>query len=108
MAHNTEVPPSTSSQPHERDKANQKVPFYKLFTLADRLDVALITIGTIGAMANGCSQPLMTLILGKIINTFGSADPSNTIKEVSNVCMHIYICWTSKNKLVHAIMKGLC
>ncbi|XP_028202102.1 ABC transporter B family member 9-like isoform X1 [Glycine soja] len=87
MAHNTEVPPSTSSQPHERDKANQKVPFYKLFTLADRLDVALITIGTIGAMANGCSQPLMTLILGKIINTFGSADPSNTIKEVSNVAL---------------------
>ncbi|TKY71922.1 ABC transporter B family member 9 [Spatholobus suberectus] len=88
MAHNTEVPPSTSSQHrHEGDKANQKVPFYMLFTFADRLDVALMTIGTICAVANGLSQPLMSVILGKLINTFGSTDPSNTIKEVSKVAL---------------------
>ncbi|KAL9321027.1 hypothetical protein ACSQ67_012866 [Phaseolus vulgaris] len=85
MSHNTEVPTSSiSTQHHEKEeKANQKVPFYKLFTFADPLDVALMTIGTICAMANGWSQPIMTLILGKLINTFGSTDPSNTIKEVS-------------------------
>ncbi|KAK7412536.1 hypothetical protein VNO78_04000 [Psophocarpus tetragonolobus] len=82
MAHNTvtEVP-SPSSQPI------QKVPFYKLFSFADRFDVAFMTIGTISAMANGWSQPLMTLILGKLINTFGSTHPSNTIKQVSKVAL---------------------
>ncbi|KAK8468966.1 hypothetical protein PHAVU_006G168172 [Phaseolus vulgaris] len=89
MSHNTEVPTSSmSTQHHEKEeKANQKVPFYKLFTFADPLDVALMTIGTICAMANGWSQPIMTLILGKLINTFGSTDPSNTIKEVSKVSL---------------------
>jgi len=88
MSHNTDAPTSsTSTQHHEKDQANQKVPFYKLFTFADRLDVVLMIIGTICAMANGWSQPIMTVILGKLINTFGSADPSNTIKEVSKVCM---------------------
>ncbi|RDX83230.1 ABC transporter B family member 9, partial [Mucuna pruriens] len=84
MAHNKDVPPSTSSQHHEGDIANQKVPFYMLFTFADRLDVALMTVGSICATANGWSQPLMTLILGKLINTFASTDPSNAIKEVSH------------------------
>ncbi|XP_047154648.1 ABC transporter B family member 9-like isoform X3 [Vigna umbellata] len=88
MAHNTDgLPSSTSVQHHDKDKANQKVPFYKLFTFADHLDEALMTIGTICAMANGWSQPIMTVILGKLINTFGSTDPSNTIKEVSKVSL---------------------
>ncbi|KAL2341081.1 hypothetical protein Fmac_009021 [Flemingia macrophylla] len=82
MEHNSEVPPSRH---HERDKANQKVPFYMLFTFADRRDVEFMVIGTICAIANGWSQPIMTLILGKLINTFGFADPSNTIKEVSKI-----------------------
>lgn len=80
MAHNTEV------DEHERDnKANQKVSFHKLFTFADSLDVTLMIIGTISAVANGMTQPIMTLILGKIINTFGSIDPHHIVKEVSKV-----------------------
>ncbi|XP_027338176.1 ABC transporter B family member 9-like [Abrus precatorius] len=87
MADTTSVPPPSSSQNHERDKANQKVPFYKLFTFADHLDKALMSIGTICAIANGWSQPLMTVILGKLINTFGSTDPSSAIREVSKVSL---------------------
>lgn len=63
----------------------QKVPFYKLFTFADRRDVALMIIGTIAAIANGVTQPFMTLIFGKLINTFGRTDPQNIVKEVSKV-----------------------
>jgi ATP-binding cassette subfamily B (MDR/TAP) protein 1 len=36
-------------------------------------------------MANGLAQPLMTLIFGKIINAFGSSDPSDVVKQVSKV-----------------------
>ncbi|XP_028764865.1 ABC transporter B family member 9-like [Neltuma alba] len=65
----------------------QKVPFHKLFTFADRRDVILMTIGTICAVANGLSQPLMTLIFGKLINTFGSTDQSRIVHEVSKVAL---------------------
>lgn len=92
MASSTEVhdnssPPSPSTQNHEirETKTNQKVPFYKLFNFADRLDVTLMIIGTISAVANGLSQPLMTLIFGKLINAFGGSDPSAIVKQVSKV-----------------------
>jgi hypothetical protein len=56
-----------------------------LFNFADKIDVTLMIIGTISAMANGLAQPLMTLIFGKIINAFGSSDPSDVVKQVSKV-----------------------
>ncbi|KAJ1414190.1 P-loop containing nucleoside triphosphate hydrolase [Sesbania bispinosa] len=65
----------------------EKVPFYKLFTLADHLDVTLMIIGVICAMANGLTQPLMTLIFGKLINTFGTTDPSHIVNQVSKVAL---------------------
>jgi hypothetical protein len=89
MADNTELHnnSSSSTQQHEikDNKANQKVPFYMLFNFADKIDVTLMIIGTISAMANGLAQPLMTLIFGKIINAFGSSDPSDVVKQVSKV-----------------------
>ena len=69
---------------------NQRVPFHKLFSLADRLDVFLMIVGTIGAIANGLSQPLMTLIFGQLINSFGSSDQSNVVKQVSKVRMSLF------------------
>ncbi|XP_061356075.1 ABC transporter B family member 9-like [Gastrolobium bilobum] len=70
-----------------KPKVVEKVPFYKLFSFADRLDVTLMIIGTICAVANGFSQPLMTLIFGKLINTFGTTDPSHIVKEVAKVSL---------------------
>ncbi|PIN25673.1 Multidrug/pheromone exporter, ABC superfamily [Handroanthus impetiginosus] len=66
-------------------KEDQEVPFYKLFSFADRLDVSLITIGTISAIANGLTQPIMTLIFGQFINSFGGTDSSHVVHEVSKV-----------------------
>lgn len=64
---------------------NQKVSFFKLFSFADKTDVALMTIGTISAVANGVTQPLMTLIFGQLINAFGTTDPDHMVKEVWKV-----------------------
>lgn len=69
-----------------RKADEEKVPFYKLFSFADKLDVGLMIVGTVCAMANGMTQPLMTLIFGQLINTFGDSDPSHVVHEVSRVC----------------------
>lgn len=67
------------------EQAQNKVSFFKLFSFADRLDVALMTVGTAAAVANGLSQPISTLIFGKIINSFGSSEQAEVLKEVSKV-----------------------
>ncbi|KAJ6754459.1 hypothetical protein OIU79_027135 [Salix purpurea] len=67
---------------------DQKVAFHNLFTFADRLDVVLMIVGTLSAIANGLSQPLMTLIFGQLINSFGASDRSNIVKEVSKVALN--------------------
>ncbi|KAF3450533.1 hypothetical protein FNV43_RR06618 [Rhamnella rubrinervis] len=59
----------------------------KLFTFADRLDVAMMIVGTVCAIGNGMSQPFMTLIFGNLINSFGSSNPSNVVHEVSKVSL---------------------
>lgn len=68
---------------------DQKVAFYKLFSFADRLDVALMIIGTIGAIGNGLTQPLMTLIFGKLVNAFGSSNRQEIVHEISKVCDYV-------------------
>ncbi|KAL6133606.1 hypothetical protein ACLB2K_065840 [Fragaria x ananassa] len=70
-----------------RDQDKQSVPFYKLFMFADKYDVALMIIGSIGAIGNGLSQPLMTLVFGGLINTFGATDPAHIVPTVSQVSL---------------------
>ncbi|KAI5331896.1 hypothetical protein L3X38_022022 [Prunus dulcis] len=69
------------------DQDNQRVAFYKLFTFADRLDVVLMIVGSICAAGNGLSQPLMALIFGNLINTFGATDPADIVPMVSKVSL---------------------
>ncbi|KAH1048426.1 hypothetical protein J1N35_039210 [Gossypium stocksii] len=65
---------------------DQKVPFYKLFPFADRLYMFFVTVlGIIAAVANGLTQPFMTLIFGQMINSFSGADQSGVVKAVSKV-----------------------
>ncbi|GAU40576.1 hypothetical protein TSUD_35930 [Trifolium subterraneum] len=59
----------------EKDKTKEKqetVPFHKLFTFADSTDILLMVVGTIGAIGNGLGLPLMTLLFGQMIDSFGS------------------------------------
>ncbi|KAJ4899962.1 ABC transporter B family member 9 [Raphanus sativus] len=101
--------------------ANQKVSFFKLFSFADKTDVALMTIGTISAVANGVTQPLMTLIFGQLINAFGTTDPDHMVKEVWKVAVQfIYLavyscivaflqvsCWMVTGERQSATIRGL-
>ncbi|CAN7118774.1 unnamed protein product [Brassica rapa subsp. narinosa] len=100
---------------------NQKVSFFKLFSFADKTDVALMVIGTISAVANGVTQPLMTLIFGQLINAFGTTDPDHMVKEVWKVAVQfIYLavyscivaflqvsCWMVTGERQSATIRGL-
>ncbi|KAK6124138.1 hypothetical protein DH2020_042111 [Rehmannia glutinosa] len=91
MAREEETSSSVTNPTTEKKDDDQKVAFYKLFSFADKLDVALIAIGTLSAMANGVSQPLMTLIFGQLINSFGGTDRSHVVHEVSKAAKAVQL-----------------
>lgn len=65
--------------------AGKKVPFTGLFRYADGTDVLLMLLGTVGALANGVSQPVMTVIFGQVINAFGDATIDDVLNRVNQV-----------------------
>ncbi|KAG7542417.1 ABC transporter type 1 transmembrane domain [Arabidopsis thaliana x Arabidopsis arenosa] len=105
----------------KNDGGNQKVSFFKLFSFADKTDVVLMTVGTIAAMGNGLTQPLMTLIFGQLINAFGTTDPDHMVREVWKVAVKfIYLavyscvvaflqvsCWMVTGERQSATIRGL-
>ncbi|KAH7568643.1 hypothetical protein ACOSQ2_011985 [Xanthoceras sorbifolium] len=103
------------------DHDHQKVAFSKLFAFADRKDVVLMVVGGISAIANGLSQPIMTVIFGQLINSFGSTDPSHVVSQVSKVAVRfVYLavatgivaflqvaCWMVTGERQAARIRGL-
>nr|QVT92302.1 ABC transporter [Salvia miltiorrhiza] len=77
-----------AATPSEK-KEEEKVPYYKLFSFADKLDVLLMVVGAIAAIGNGVSQPLMTLIFGKLVDSFGEGDRSTIVHSVSKVALKL-------------------
>ncbi|KAH7682334.1 Xenobiotic-transporting ATPase protein [Dioscorea alata] len=105
----------------DKKKQEGKVSFFKLFSFADTKDVALMAIGTIAAMANGFSMPLMTFIFGELINTFGLANKTNVVHLVSKVIIKFFYlaigsgvasflqvsCWMATGERQAARIRGL-
>lgn len=71
------------------DEKGNSVPFHKLFSFADSTDMLLMVVGSIGAVGSGLSMPLMTLLFGELINTFGQnqANSSNIVNLVSKISL---------------------
>ncbi|KAH7513544.1 hypothetical protein FEM48_Zijuj12G0211500 [Ziziphus jujuba var. spinosa] len=71
------------------DNSRNSVPYYKLFSFADSVDYVLMFAGTAGAIANGMSMPLMTLIFGSLVNSFGGyGSNKEVVREVSKVALN--------------------
>ncbi|KAL0539171.1 hypothetical protein IC582_023352 [Cucumis melo] len=71
----------------EEEKA-KSVPFLKLFSFADSYDYLLMFVGSIGGIGNGVGMPLMTVLFGQLINSFGSNQGThNVVSAVSKVCL---------------------
>lgn len=69
------------------DNHNTKsVPFLKLFSFADSADIFLMIVGTIGAVGNGLSLPLSTILFGQLINALH--DDKDVVRLTSIVKLH--------------------
>lgn len=72
-------------------------PSYSIFSVTDCRDKILMLVGTIGAIGNGLSNPLMALIFGNLVNAFGQSQAKNIVQMVSEVysqtnCFHFSHC----------------
>ncbi|KAK1412487.1 hypothetical protein QVD17_33778 [Tagetes erecta] len=66
-----------------KEKEDTKtVPFYKLFAFADFTDYVLMIVGTIGAVGNGICMPLMTILFGDLLNSFGQNQNNHDVVSV--------------------------
>lgn len=84
--------PMNGDQQNSSDKSNgdektEKVAFSKLFSFADKTDVILMIVGTIGAIGNGSCMPLMTILFGEMIDSFGANQNTDVVKVVSKVSL---------------------
>ena len=75
-----------SEKSGKQDDGKYTVPLYKLFTFADSTDISLMILGTVGGVANGLALPLMTILFGDLIQSFGGASGiHDVVHRVSKV-----------------------
>ncbi|KAG8077649.1 hypothetical protein GUJ93_ZPchr0007g4641 [Zizania palustris] len=98
-----------------------KVSFTGLFRYADGMDLLLMVVGTVSALANGVSQPLMTVVFGQVINAFGGATNDNVLSRVNEAVLNfVYLgiatavvsflqvaCWTITGERQAARIRSL-
>ncbi|KAJ0829582.1 putative ABC-type xenobiotic transporter [Helianthus annuus] len=76
----------------EKESITDTVPFYKLFAFADLTDCILMITGTVSAIGNGVCLPLMTVLFGDLINSFGHNQNNNVVDAVSKVALkYLYL-----------------
>ncbi|KAF8042952.1 hypothetical protein BT93_A1323 [Corymbia citriodora subsp. variegata] len=74
-----------------KGEEKEKVPFHKLFSFADSTDMLLMVVGSIGAVGNGISMPLMTVFFGQLINIFGEdQSDSDLVDLVSKISLKFF------------------
>ncbi|KAK7269553.1 hypothetical protein RIF29_22284 [Crotalaria pallida] len=81
-------PVDTNEEKSKQKEKPETVPFHRLFSFADSTDILLMVVGTIGAIGNGLGLPLMTLLFGQMINSFGNNQQTeHVVEEVSKVSL---------------------
>lgn len=73
------------------NESTDTVPFYKLFAFADVTDYMLMITGTVSAIGQGICLPIMSILLGELVNSFGQNQNNHKVVDfVSKVQkMHI-------------------
>ncbi|KAJ7520451.1 hypothetical protein O6H91_19G006400 [Diphasiastrum complanatum] len=87
------------------------VPFYKLFSFADLLDIVLMIVGTTGAIINGMAVPMMALLFGQAANAFGqnAGDPHATAHAVTKVAVRfLYLGMVSSVASFSEVASWMC
>ncbi|EGC38102.1 ABC transporter B family protein [Dictyostelium purpureum] len=88
--------PKKSDDKKEEEGVGPQVPFFKMFRFANKVDILLMVLGTLGAMANGVSMPAISIVFGRLMNVFSPQnlnDPAfDLVDEVTkNALLFIYI-----------------
>ncbi|KAK4741817.1 hypothetical protein SAY87_025405 [Trapa incisa] len=84
----TDTSKGSKDQKVKGDEKTRTISFHKLFSFADQLDITLMIVGTIGAIGNGVCTPLMTILLGDLVNSFGQNQKNgDTVEAVSKVSL---------------------
>ncbi|XP_022850781.1 ABC transporter B family member 4-like isoform X2 [Olea europaea var. sylvestris] len=65
------------------------IPFYQLFAFADSKDKIFMIFGTIGAIGNGLCLPLMIILFGELIDSFGQTQTADVVSVVSKVALKL-------------------
>lgn len=73
--------------PEAEKKKEQSLPFYQLFSFADKYDWLLMITGNLGAIVHGLSMPVFFLLFGQMVNGFGKnqTDLHKMTHEVAKV-----------------------
>ncbi|OIW13445.1 hypothetical protein TanjilG_05335 [Lupinus angustifolius] len=101
----------------------ETVSYYRLFSFADSTDIVLMIVGSIGAIGNGIGMPIMAILFGQVINSFGTnqSTRSNVVSDVSKICLKlVYLgigigvaaflqvaCWMATGEIQAARIRGL-
>uniref|UniRef100_A0A0C9QRK5 TSA: Wollemia nobilis Ref_Wollemi_Transcript_12661_4895 transcribed RNA sequence n=1 Tax=Wollemia nobilis TaxID=56998 RepID=A0A0C9QRK5_9CONI len=74
-----------------KENSEQGVPFLKLFRFADVYDYVLIIIGVVAAAAHGLMWPAFFLVLGSIVNAFGTNqnNPKDMASKVEQLSLDL-------------------
>ncbi|KAL3624170.1 ABC transporter B member 19 [Castilleja foliolosa] len=83
-------------------KKEQSLPFYQLFTFADKYDLVLMITGSLGAVIHGSSMPVFFLLFGEMVNGFGKnqMDLQKMTHEVAKYALYfvylgLIVCFSS-------------
>ncbi|KAL7178433.1 hypothetical protein ACSBR2_031551 [Camellia fascicularis] len=82
-----------SDKIHKKKEVTNIVPLYKLFSSADFTDYVLMLVGTMAAIGNGICMPLMSVLLGELIDSFGqTVNTKQVVHQVSKVSFkYVYL-----------------
>ncbi|KAG9159775.1 hypothetical protein Leryth_007793 [Lithospermum erythrorhizon] len=89
-------------QETEKKKKEQSLPFYQLFSFADKYDYCLMALGSLGAIVHGSSMPVFFLLFGEMVNGFGKnqMDLHKMTHEVAKYALYfvylgLVVCFSS-------------
>ncbi|KAG8384714.1 hypothetical protein BUALT_Bualt04G0147000 [Buddleja alternifolia] len=95
-------PADAKPMPESDKKKEQSLPFYQLFSFADKYDYILMISGSLGAIIHGSSMPVFFLLFGQMVNGFGKnqMDLHKMTHEVAKYALYfvylgLIVCFSS-------------
>ncbi|KAL8545923.1 hypothetical protein ACS0TY_005877 [Phlomoides rotata] len=106
-------PVDRKAMPAPEKKKEQSLPFYQLFSFADKYDYILMISGSVGAVIHGSSMPVFFLLFGQMVNGFGQnqMDLHKMTHEVAKYALYfvylgLVVCFSSYAEIACWMFSG--